>query len=117
MTGKADLQAPVTALEAAFDRSTQLAAEGFHESRGEIIQLRREISDGLAQLAKVGEGITDRALREEFRVEFSRMRSALALHLASWPVVLIKPDDPRYRTSIYAARAGYRAFFEWVRSA
>jgi hypothetical protein len=71
----------------------------------------------LADIHASGSAIADPVFNNAFRSQFSKMRSAMALHHASWPVVAIDLDDPAYQASIQTQREACRIFFAWVRSA
>jgi hypothetical protein len=88
---------------------------GFEENRREAIQQRREISQKVARVFDAAQAITDSSARSIFMAEFAKMRSAFALHHASWPIVLIDQSDPGYRKSIQTMRTAYTNFFDWFR--
>lgn len=109
-----ELRVAVGDLETTLRLSRRLD-RGFNDHRMEAIQQRREISAKLARLSSAAQAISDGSDRSTFLNQFSKMRSALALHQATWPIVAVDQSDPAYRTSIQTARAAYFKFFEWVR--
>ena len=110
-----EVLAAVRDLETTLRRSRQLIDVDFHEHRKEAIQQRREVSARLAQLSAAAGTIEDPGVQHAFRNEFSKLRSAMALYQASWPVVSIDHDNPEYCASLEAMRSAYGRFFDWIR--
>lgn len=118
MTARAELSSAVSELEALFRRSAELATEDRDANRREAVALRRAIAERNGAILALGEqAFEDSERRTAFRSEFSRMRSALALHRASWPIVSIVLTDPAYVTSVQTSREAHRRFVDWVRAA
>jgi len=116
LSSKRNLLDAVEALEASFSRSASLGGENFDAKRKEVVQVRREISDQLGIVSSMGNVAFDGTpLQDLFRSEFSKMRSALALHQASWPVVAIELENPDYLSSVTALRESTVRFMAWVK--
>lgn len=89
-----------------------------HEGRKEMIALRRSLGTLIQRLASLGEEAFSNAEdRHVYRNELSRMRSAMALHHASWPIVSIDSCDQDYVASLRSTRDANRTFIEWVKRA
>lgn len=118
MTENNTLLDAINELETTLGQSAGLANENFKDNRKEAVQLRRVIADHLAALYSLGSVAFESAeLREGFRSEFAKMRSTMAFHHASWPVVAIDLENPDYLTSIATLRESNRRFISWVRNA
>lgn len=91
---------------------------GETDRRREAVQLRRLISERIPEISSLGDAVfTAPDTHVTFRNEFARMRSAVAFHQASWPIVGIEPANPQYQESVRAIREANRRFIDWVRSA
>ena len=91
---------------------------GETDRRREAVQLRRLISERIVEISSLGDAVFSTAdAHTAFRNEFARMRTAVAYHQASWPIVGVQPMDPHYRESVRALREGNRHFIAWVRAA
>lgn len=111
------LLSAVDAYEEILRQSARLR-NGETDRRREAVQLRRLISQRIAEISSVGDAVfaaTD--THAAFRDEFARMRSAVAYHQASWPIVGVEPMNPHYQESVQAVREANRHFIAWVRSA
>ncbi|WP_287459374.1 hypothetical protein [Sphingomonas sp.] len=114
MTARDDLIRAVHEYEALLTHSAGLNAE-VPDHRKEAIQVRRRISEMLAAIASTGnvffaggaQGVT-------FNGHFSKMRSTMAYHQASWPVVSVNYEDADYRASETKARKSCQEFIAWV---
>ena len=117
MSDRDDLRRTVDELEDLLRQSANLSDDlDDHRRRG--IELRREIGQKVAAIGSLVEKAFDAASEQgSFRSEFSKMRSAMAYHQASWPIVSIKPDDAGYIASVAALREANRHFISWVRAA
>ena len=118
MTGREKLLSAIGVLEASLAQAVKLGDRDFNEHRREVIQLRRII---LAHNSTI-DSLCDEAFgtpeaRLAFRREFSEMRSAMAFHQASWPVVSIDFENPDYVASLNIMRTANRKFIAWVRTA
>jgi hypothetical protein len=113
----AEVLQAVDDLELVLGQSAQLT-DNLDDHRKHGLELRRQILAKVAMIGSLGEQAFDAGGRElAFRGEFSKMRSAMAYHQASWPIVSIKPDDPDYLLSVRALREANRHFIGWVRAA
>jgi hypothetical protein len=109
----------VVQLEATLRQSANLPGRGDNADRKVAVTLRRRIAEQIATVSEAGELVFN-ALerRSEFRTRISRMKTAMALHQASYPIVSIDRRDPDYRASVAVAalRAANGSFFDWVRT-
>lgn len=110
-----EVKAAVADLEETLRLSRRLDV-GFDDRRKEAIEQRRDISEKLARLSSAAQAIPDIHARSTFLSALSKMRAALAVHQASWPIVTIDQTNPTYLASIKAARSAYEQFFDWVRA-
>ena len=118
MTGRQKLLDAVNALEAAFAQGAKLGDNNFSEHRKEVIQLRRLIAAQTSSIGPLCEEAFEQAEEQQaFRSEFSKMRSAMALHQASWPVVSIDFENPDYLSSLRSMQEAHRKFVAWARIA
>lgn len=105
-------------LETALQDSQDLADANFKENRKEGINLRRLIAEKVAAVGALGgHAFKETAQADAFRREFSSMRSALAYHQASWPIVSIDHEDQSYLDSVRSLRERNIKFIDWVRTA
>lgn len=117
VTEKRELLDALGELETTFRQSASLASNDLKESRKEAVQLRRVMADKLNTISSLGvSALESSGLGDAFRSEFSKMRSAIAHHHASWPIVSIDLQDPEYLASIKRMRESYTAFISWVRN-
>lgn len=118
MTGREELLDAIAALEAAFVQAAELGKDNFLEHRKEVVELRRLIAGQNASIASLcDDAFAEPETRQAFRNEFSKMRSAMALHQASWPVVSIAFDNPDYLSSLTLMQEAHRNFIRWARTA
>ncbi len=116
MNSRKALLEAVDELERLLRQSAELV-DGLDGHRKQGIEFRRQIAEKVATIGSLGEQLFEAAEQVPFRREFSHMRSALAYHQASWPIVSIKLDDPNYRASVQSLRDANRSFISWVRRA
>jgi hypothetical protein len=110
-----NLTKAVNEFEHVLSQSAGLGAD-LADHRREAIHLRRLISDTIATIAKAGDEVfTDARRLTDFRNEFSMMRSAMAYHQASWPIVAVDTENESYRASVRGVREANRRFIAWVR--
>ena len=85
----------------------------------ELIAQRRALSDGMTRVQQAataaGSPFAQEPVLAEFQREFSKMRSAVALHQATWSVVLIDEAPAAYIASSRNASAATRSFLGWAR--
>jgi hypothetical protein len=104
-------------LETMLGESARLGDENFADRRLDAIRLRKLIAEKIGLIGSLGEtAFKDSASLAAFRNEFSAMRSATALHYASWPIVAISLDNRECVASLESLRASYRRFIGWVKS-
>lgn len=115
----AALEAAVNALELTFAdiAAVRIAEETWRRtliaSRRRLEQQGRHVAQLIGELDDDGRRSDD--LRD-LRSEFSRMRSVIAHHWATWPVIKIAPDDRGYIQSAKVAYSANNAFFHIART-
>ena len=118
MTARSMLLDAVNALEAAFAEAATLEGDGFEEHRKEVVRLRRQIAAQNATIATLCDAAFEQPERRQaFHSEFSKMRSAMAFHQASWPAVAIDFQNPGYLSSLQSMRDAHRTFIAWSKIA
>lgn len=115
MTARDDLLLAIREYETILLRSAGLSSTSGPDRR-EAVRLRRLISEKIAAIGIAGRSaFQDRPDKNAFHDGFSRMRSAVAYHQASWPIVAVDSASADYQLSIVRVRAANQAFIEWVR--
>ena len=115
---KEELFRVIDEFELILRQSASLADAGLDAHRKSGIALRRQLSAQNAKISALGEkAFETRELQAAFRQEFAKMRSAMAFHQASWPVVTVDLESPEYRASVRTTRAASRQFIVWIRNA
>lgn len=105
-------------LEATISKSFELGNEEFKSNRKQAIQLRRTISEKVASISRIGDIVFEGSpLHSAFRSEFAMMRSTMAMHQASWPVVAIDLHSADYLKSAAKLRESNARFMTWLRVA
>lgn len=118
MTERARLVQAVNELETTIRASFQLGDVDFKDNRKEAIRLRRVISEKMAELSSIADQIlAGTELHDRFRSEFAQMRSTMAFHHASWPIVAIELENPEYLQSAAKLRETNDRFIRWLRGA
>lgn len=116
MATREELLQAVQEYEAILRRSAELDAN-IPDHRKEAIKIRRQISEQLAAISSAArDAFPDRPSDTAFKNEFSKMRSAMAFHQASWPIVSVDYDDAAYRDSEARLRNSCQEFIAWVRA-
>ena len=111
MTGLQDLRAAIADWDGHRLELARLSIAREDDWRKRTVQYRRLIQGDIARIAAAASGVFDQVApvdephAKAFRGGFSAMRSRVAEHQASWPVVGIDPDDPEYDRSVQALRA------------
>lgn len=114
MNGYQDLVQALDQLEALQSESRALPSARGHE----ILDMRRRIAEQTAFIALLGEAaFAETGELDAFRREHSKLRTAIAHHMASWPVIGIDRDNPAYISSLMSIREAYRGFATWIRTA
>lgn len=92
----------------------RLSMDRTGEWRQRTVQYRRLLQTDIAKLAAAIRTLDDcettKADGRLFRTELSTLRSFVAEHQATWPVVTIDPDDPEYKRSVVNLRAANDRF-------
>ena len=121
MATASDLRRAIDALEGVQADLARIASRSDPERFREMIDLRRLLAARIAEAGALADAFFaeagDADLRAECRKAFSQMRSAAALHQASWPAVRLKDADDSYRDSALGVRAANRRFAATVREA
>lgn len=113
MNANMELLKAVEAFEAELARSSEL----LKSDRKEMIRIRRVISTHIARIAElIPEISSEGAINANLRGEFSKVRHAIALHQANWPVVSIDFENPEYLTSRHEMRDANRRFIRLVKA-
>jgi hypothetical protein len=89
--------------------------------RHDLIDLRRKLAAQIAEVGRVADpffgGAHDGEAARTYRAKFSAMRSAAALHQASWPAVRLGESPHEYQESALRVREANRDFVSWMRGA
>jgi hypothetical protein len=97
----------------------RVASRTDDQRRFDLIELRRKLSDQIAAIRSIAEPLFiakgDAALLQSFREKLSAIRSAAAIHQASWPAVSLGERDAEYRSSALSVREANRLFVAWMR--
>lgn len=111
-----ELLRAVDRLESLLRQVGDLIGNRATDNRKAILEARRLIAEQISIVAKLGTDVAAKQERaHEFRGEFSKLRSAIALHQASWPVVSINVNDPLYQKSVAQSREAYGSFLAWLK--
>lgn len=98
------LRAAGIELDEVATRLQQLAREKPEGWKKEYVELRRLLHLRMDVAADRGEAVFRTGAAHEhapaFREALRKMRHALALHQANWPVITISPDNPDYQASM-----------------
>jgi hypothetical protein len=108
------------ALEAVQAELAGIATRTDDARKNDLIQLRRKLALQIGEVGKVADPIfanADVAVKQAYRDHFSRMRSAAALHQASWPAVRLGEDIDAYHVSARGVRQANKEFVAWTRGA
>ncbi|MEI9852131.1 MAG: hypothetical protein WDN24_16235 [Sphingomonas sp.] len=89
------------------------------ERKRDLIVQRRLLAERMTAVQQLAHAPGSPFAREpealEFHRQFSKMRSAVALHQATWSVVLIDDAPQEYLDSSRSASDAVRAFLLWAR--
>ena len=109
----------IAKLESLHGELAALPKSGAEDWRDKLICYRRQLEvqktavAGLPVWRELGGNEEDRI---RLKAALSGMRSALALHQASWPAVAIDPDDRGYQQSVGSVREANRIFLDLART-
>ena len=102
-------------------RLQELAKEKPEGWKKEYVELRRLLHLRMDVAADRGEAVFRTGAAQEhapaFREALRKLRHALALHQANWPVITISPENPEYRASmldVMQAHQGLNAIIEHI---
>jgi len=117
MTERARLLQAVNELEATIRESFRLGDQDFNNNRQDALRLRRLITERMAEISSLSDRCLDGSiLHGQFRSAFSKMRSAMAFHHASWPIVAIDLESAEYTLSAAKLREATDSFILWVKT-
>ena len=122
MSGAEAVRQALDALEQTLHDIERVAVRTDTDRRRDLIEQRRALSARMTEVQQRGVGpgspfAADEALQIEFQRYFSKVRNAVALHQATWSVVLIDDAPAGYLESSRAASAALREFIAWSREA
>ena len=113
LNANAELLKAVGDFEAELARSSKLP----RGSRKEMIGVRRSISVHLTRIANLLPEVShDPVICSRLRSEFSKVRHAMALHQATWPIVAIEFGNADYLSSLSSMRDANRSFISLIRT-
>jgi len=115
----AQIASDLDALEGIQADLAAIATRDDAQRRHDLIRLRRDLAAQIALIGKVADpyfaSLPAAGLYLAFRERFSRMRSAAAIHQASWPAVTLGDDPGQYRQSAHSVREANLDFIRWMR--
>ncbi len=118
MNDLAAISEALTKLEAVQSALAKIATRTDDGRRHELIQLRRNLTAQIGEVGKLAEpffaNLADTGILQAYRDKFSRMRSATAMHQASWPAARLELSDDSYKQSANAADNANRNFIDWT---
>ena len=121
MSGADSIRQALDALEQTLLDIERVANSKDIERRRELISQRRMLAERLAEVQQranaPGSPFASEPEHEEFQRCFSKVRNAIALHQATWSVVLIDNAPAEYLESSRSASAALRTFIAWGRGA
>lgn len=120
MSDFALLSKELSALEAVQAELAGIATRTDDARKHDLIQLRRKLALQIGEVGKIADTIfanADAEMRQAYRNKFSEMRSAAALHQASWPAVRLGEDIDQYHSSARGVRQANKDFVAWTRGA
>lgn len=117
MSSRDELVRAVDDFEKANQRSIALGDDTVDQRR-RAVQFRRETWEIVAEIAAHGpNAFAGQEWKAKFRDAFWTMRSTMALHQASWPVVSADKDAATYQASVKKVREENQRFIAWARQA
>lgn len=115
MTVIQELKGAIGDLRSVHDHLSLRVVQGGERWEWAVLDLRRQLQVQLTRISELARTCAPLQGNEEqmrnYRDAFSRMRTAVALHQASWPVVDISHREQAYLDSVANARAATAAFF------
>ena len=119
---RGEVEAAIVQFENVSHRITQVVATMSLETRGKLIELRREhaaamlrLNDAVAQALQRVSHPDLNEISEQFHQHFGEMRRAIALHQGKWPAVLIGENSRAYAESATIADMAKTKAIGWVR--
>ena len=117
-----EVEEAIVQFEGVSQRITQLAATMSLETRGRLIELRRDhaaamvrLTEAVGQALRVASHPDVTAITEQYHQHFGDMRRAIALHQGKWPAVLIGENSRAYVESAQFAETAKMKAITWVR--
>jgi hypothetical protein len=119
MEALAAIAREVDSLERVQAELAGIASREDDRRRHDLVELRRKLAAQIAEVGRVAEPLfstlDDKPTAQTYRAKFSRMRSAAAIHQASWPAVMLGERLDEYRASALGVREANRDFVAWMR--
>ena len=120
MSGAEAVRQAIDALEQTLHEIGRVAVRTDADRKRDLIEQRRALSARMTEVQQRGIApgspfAADQALLVEFQRNFSKMRNAVALHQATWSVVLIDDSPEGYLESSQSASTALREFIAWSR--
>jgi hypothetical protein len=119
MTTRAEVLEELSRLERVQADLAGVASRTDSDRALDLIRLRRVLSEQIGRIGQIAERYFeeagDAALTQQFRNNFSAMRSSAATHQANWPAVRLAEAGEEYQRSARAVREANRAFVAWMR--
>jgi hypothetical protein len=119
---RSEVEDAIAQFDGVSQRITQLAATMSLETRGRLIELRRDhaaamlrLNDAIGRALSAASHPDIDAIKEQFHQHFGDMRRAIALHQGKWPAVLIGENSRAYVESAQFAEAAKMKAIGWVR--
>jgi len=107
----------LTLLEETYRKFTEIGWRKDDERKRDLVATRRTLSEQLISLEQlvtdVSGPLIDPALKREFGIRLSKLRSEFAYHQASWPAVRLEEESAEYRRSSQQIDATFRDFIQW----
>jgi hypothetical protein len=120
MAGTGELLRELAALEEVQQALASVAARTDDQRRHDLIELRRRLAAQIATIGQIAEPMLqahgEPRVLQEYRSKFSAMRSAAAMHQASWPAVRLGENPIEYNRSAAGVREANRQFLMWLRA-
>lgn len=119
MEGLAAIARELDVLEGIQGELIALSTRSDANRRFDLVKLRRRLSSQIGEVGSVTEAvlsaIADADTLQMYREKFSRVRSATAIHQASWPAVTLDERKDEYLESAMGVNACHREFIMWTR--
>ena len=122
MDMRSEVEEAIVQFERVSHQITQVVATMSLETRGRLIELRRDhaaamvrLNDAVAKALRAVSHPDLNEISEQFHQHFSEMRRAVALHQGKWPAVLIGENSRAYAESAQIADVAKTKAMGWIR--